>query len=197
MTAAAATPWLPTAWESHWAPAPAATAAEPERASAVATPRAEPISRSRRGNGKPIGTQASIRVTLKAVPETMGSMCAREAASCGAANIHTPTVRAASPATPVTRVERVRAATVRFRERAARAGVSLAESTTPIQPVIVGDAHQAVACAEALERAGFLVTPIRPPTVPEGSARLRVTLSAAHADEDIDALVTALAEALA
>jgi 8-amino-7-oxononanoate synthase len=53
-------------------------------------------------------------------------------------------------------------------------------SETPIQPLLCGDDHRAVAMSQALEQAGWLVGAIRPPTVPEGKARLRVTLSALH-----------------
>ena len=70
-------------------------------------------------------------------------------------------------------------------------------TATPIQPVIVGDAANAVALSRALEARGFLVTAIRPPTVPAGTARLRVTLSAAHEEAQVDALVDALTQALA
>ena len=68
---------------------------------------------------------------------------------------------------------------------------------TAIQPVIVGDAGHALAISKALEEKGFLVTAIRPPTVPAGTARLRVTLSAAHEEHQVDALVAAFQEALA
>ncbi|WP_024329314.1 8-amino-7-oxononanoate synthase [Thioalkalivibrio sp. ALR17-21] len=67
---------------------------------------------------------------------------------------------------------------------------------TPIQPVILGDAAHATAIAERLQQAGFLVPAIRPPTVPEGQARLRITLSAAHSEDQVDALLNALERAL-
>jgi 8-amino-7-oxononanoate synthase len=82
----------------------------------------------------------------------------------------------------------------RFRAGAAKLGFTLGASTTPIQPLLVGTAFEAVALSAALRAAGFWVAAIRPPTVPAGSARLRVTLSAAHAEADIDALLVALAE---
>lgn len=68
---------------------------------------------------------------------------------------------------------------------------------TPIQPLVIGDARAAVAAADALAARGFLVSAIRPPTVPAGTARLRVTLSAAHTDDEVDALATAISEVLA
>ena len=82
---------------------------------------------------------------------------------------------------------------MRFRRTALRAGVPLLESYTPIQPVLLGDNARALAASAALQELGFLVAAIRPPTVPEGQARLRVTLSALHGERDIDALVAALA----
>jgi 8-amino-7-oxononanoate synthase len=83
----------------------------------------------------------------------------------------------------------------RFRMRAAAHGLELLPSNTPIQPLLCGGDARAVAMARALEGAGYWVAPIRPPTVPEGRARLRVTLSALHAAADIDGLVDALAQA--
>jgi 8-amino-7-oxononanoate synthase len=68
---------------------------------------------------------------------------------------------------------------------------------TAIQPVIVGDTQRALAISQALEEIGFLVSAIRPPTVPAGTARLRVTLSAAHEESQVDALVAAFQKALA
>ncbi len=70
----------------------------------------------------------------------------------------------------------------------------LLPSETPIQPLVVGASAAAVALAEGLWRRGLWVPAIRPPTVPRGSARLRVSLSAAHSGADVDALLVALHE---
>jgi 8-amino-7-oxononanoate synthase len=91
------------------------------------------------------------------------------------------------------RRERLRDLIERFRRGAAQLGLPLADSPTPIQPLLAGSAERALAWAEALESAGFLVTPIRPPTVPEGTARLRIALSASHREDDVDRLLEALA----
>ena len=79
-----------------------------------------------------------------------------------------------------------------FRDACAQCGIELALSQTAIQPVIVGDTQTAVNISEQLFAQGILVTAIRPPTVPEGTARLRITLSAAHTRTHIDKLVSAL-----
>ncbi len=91
------------------------------------------------------------------------------------------------------RRERLAGLIDRFRTKAAAAGLDLLRSDTPIQPVLCGADAQAVAWSAALEAAGYWVKPIRPPTVPEGTARLRVTLTALHTPEDIDGLVETLA----
>jgi 8-amino-7-oxononanoate synthase len=88
---------------------------------------------------------------------------------------------------------RLAALVTRFRRGAGELGLHLTESTTPIQPVILGAPQAALAAAERLFAAGLWVTPIRPPTVPADSARLRITFSAAHGDEDVDRLLEALA----
>ncbi|SFR52344.1 8-amino-7-oxononanoate synthase [Marinobacter daqiaonensis] len=80
----------------------------------------------------------------------------------------------------------------RFRAEAAAMGYNLMASATPIQPIMIGDAHEAMRLSGALERHGILVTAIRPPTVPAGESRLRVTFSAAHTDEHLDRLLDAL-----
>lgn len=90
------------------------------------------------------------------------------------------------------RREKLHALIARFRAGAAQLGLPLMPSPTPIQPLLLGDAQAALAASEALERAGFLVTAIRPPTVPQGKARLRITLSAAHQETDVDRLLEAL-----
>jgi 8-amino-7-oxononanoate synthase len=63
---------------------------------------------------------------------------------------------------------------------------------TPIQPLLVGEAKRAVEMSAALLQRGILVAAMRPPTVPEGTARLRITLSAAHTPQDVDRLLNAL-----
>ncbi|MEO1767011.1 8-amino-7-oxononanoate synthase [Thiobacter aerophilum] len=68
----------------------------------------------------------------------------------------------------------------------------LLPSDTPIQPLVVGDNETAVRLAEALRARGILVPAIRPPTVPKGQARLRISLSAAHSKEDVRRLCEAL-----
>ena len=91
------------------------------------------------------------------------------------------------------RREKLAALIQHFRLGAEQLGFSLMDSTTPIQPLLIGADQQALALSQQLREQGFLVTAIRPPTVPEGQARLRVTLSAAHEENDVDALLVALA----
>jgi 8-amino-7-oxononanoate synthase len=79
-----------------------------------------------------------------------------------------------------------------WRDGAARLPWQLAPSPTPIQPLIVGDAAAALALSDALMRQGIYVPAIRPPSVPVGTARLRVSLSAAHTQADVDRLLAAL-----
>lgn len=93
------------------------------------------------------------------------------------------------------RRDKLLAQVAQFRRLAAQRGLELLPSDTPIQPLLCVSDAQALAMAAALEQQGFWVAAIRPPTVPEGRARLRVTLSALHAPEDIEALVDALAVA--
>jgi len=81
-----------------------------------------------------------------------------------------------------------------FRAGASRIGLELLPSDSPIQPVVVGDAGRTVEFSNALERRGLLVTAIRPPTVPEGTSRLRITFTAVHEPADVDLLLDALAE---
>jgi 8-amino-7-oxononanoate synthase len=89
---------------------------------------------------------------------------------------------------------RVLALARRFRALAAEAGLPLADSDTPIQPVLLGGADAAVEASRRLLEHGLFVAAIRPPTVPEGGSRLRVALSAAHRDADVELLVARLAE---
>ena len=91
------------------------------------------------------------------------------------------------------RREKLQAAIARFRDGARRHGFELLPSETPIQPLLCGSDADTLAMAAALEDEGCWVAPIRPPTVPEGQARLRITLSALHGDAEVDALLQALA----
>lgn len=84
----------------------------------------------------------------------------------------------------------------RFRDGAAAMGFQLMPSATPIQPLLIGEDALALKISEQLRDAGVLVSAIRPPTVPEGSARLRVTFSAAHTDDDVTQLLAALARSV-
>jgi 8-amino-7-oxononanoate synthase len=90
------------------------------------------------------------------------------------------------------RRQALQALIARFRQGAQQQGLQLMESFTAIQPIMVGDSQRAVAASQALLEQGFLVSAIRPPTVPVGTARLRVTLSAGHQPQQVDALLEAL-----
>jgi 8-amino-7-oxononanoate synthase len=91
------------------------------------------------------------------------------------------------------RRERLRELIARFRLGAAQLGLNLLPSATPIQPIIVGESADALERSAVLESRGILVPAIRPPTVPAGTARLRVTFSALHEPVDVDRLLEALA----
>lgn len=80
----------------------------------------------------------------------------------------------------------------RFREGALALGLPLMDSASPIQPLQVGDAGRALALSDALRASGILVGAIRPPTVPAGTSRLRITLSAAHSNAQVDQLLETL-----
>lgn len=79
-----------------------------------------------------------------------------------------------------------------FRDAAQQHSLSLTDSTTPIQPIIIGDNVTALKLSQKLLERGFMVVAIRPPTVPAGEARLRITLMTDHTHADIDRLVDAL-----
>jgi len=83
-----------------------------------------------------------------------------------------------------------------FRRAAASRGLTLMDSVSPIQPMVIGDSEATVKLAADLQRKGFLVIAIRPPTVREGTARLRITLTAAHQVAQLDALLDAIEAAV-
>jgi 8-amino-7-oxononanoate synthase len=80
----------------------------------------------------------------------------------------------------------------RFRRGAEQIGLQLGGSNTPIQPVLINNDAKVVQVGQSLRDAGFLVGAIRPPTVPVGTGRLRITFSADHSEEQVDQLVAAL-----
>lgn len=79
---------------------------------------------------------------------------------------------------------------------ASQANIALVPSTTPIQPVIIGSDRATMEVSERLWRQGIFVQGIRPPTVPPGTSRLRITVTAAHTSEHLERLAQALAQAL-
>lgn len=79
-----------------------------------------------------------------------------------------------------------------FREQALQLGLNLMPSDTPIQPVVIGDEQACMELSAKLYADGLHVGAIRPPTVPEGSARLRITFSAEHSTADIHRLIASL-----
>jgi len=79
-----------------------------------------------------------------------------------------------------------------FREGARQLGLPLMNSVSAIQPLPVGDTAMAMSLSESLRNHGILVTAIRPPTVPQGTARLRITLCARHSRQQLDRLLEVL-----
>ncbi|BAU56434.1 8-amino-7-oxononanoate synthase [Halorhodospira halochloris] len=97
------------------------------------------------------------------------------------------------------RRERVIAMARRFRLGAEQLGLPVGgnrQITTPIQPIIVGSAQNALSWSSELEQAGFRVAAIRPPTVPEGTSRLRISFTAQHSEDDVDQLLEVLARTM-
>jgi 8-amino-7-oxononanoate synthase len=106
-------------------------------------------------------------------------------------------IDAALDVVPGMNVERAGVASLaeRFRAGAEGAGLDTGASTTQIVPVILGSAETALAISLRLRQAGLWVTSIRPPTVPAGTARLRLAFTAAHHESDIDRLLDVLSTA--
>ncbi|SER83796.1 8-amino-7-oxononanoate synthase [Pseudomonas sp. NFACC02] len=90
------------------------------------------------------------------------------------------------------RRDHLKALIKQFRDGAQAIGLELMDSFTPIQPILIGDSGRALRLSQMLRERGLMVTAIRPPTVPAGSARLRVTLSAAHSEAQVRQLLEAL-----
>jgi 7-keto-8-aminopelargonate synthetase-like enzyme len=86
------------------------------------------------------------------------------------------------------RQRRVRELAKRVRAELSAAGFAILAGDSPIIPIVLGEERAALDAAEMLRSEGFLVLPVRPPTVPKGSSRLRVTLSCEHEDETVNRL---------
>ena len=94
------------------------------------------------------------------------------------------------------RREKLQALVAYFYQGASQLGLQLMNSPTAIQPIIIGDSLRALDASKALLAEGIYISAIRPPTVPEGSARLRITFSALHEQQHVDRLLTALEKTL-
>jgi 8-amino-7-oxononanoate synthase len=90
------------------------------------------------------------------------------------------------------RQARVRAHAIKFRKELAKIGLKIPPGDSPIIPLIVGEEARAMEIASRLEDQGLLVQPVRPPTVPPGTSRLRITLSSEHSSDEIEQLIDAL-----
>jgi glycine C-acetyltransferase len=88
---------------------------------------------------------------------------------------------------------RLQALAQRLRSRLGERGIPTAPSTTQIVPVVIGSNHETMALCERLLERGFYTQGIRHPSVPEGTARLRITPMATHSEQEVDALVDAIA----
>jgi 8-amino-7-oxononanoate synthase len=148
--------------------------------------------------GKAFGTQGGFAAGSAAMIETL--------IQHARAYIYSTALPAASAVATLTslsiarqenwRRERLQELIENFRAGAFSLGLTLCDSATPIQPVILGDEHTALSVSAALEENGLLVTAIRPPTVPQGSSRLRITFTADHTDADLAALLAGLGRSL-
>ena len=92
------------------------------------------------------------------------------------------------------RREQLAALVTAFRQGAGELGLPLMAANSAIQPLLVGDAARAIELSRPLRDRGILISAIRPPTVPAGTSRLRITLSAAHSGAQVERLLATLAE---
>lgn len=92
------------------------------------------------------------------------------------------------------RREKLQSLINQFRKGAAELGLNLIDSMTAIQPIIIGSSEETLRLSEKILEKNILISAIRPPTVAEGSARLRVTFSAAHTEEHVNKLLSVLSE---
>lgn len=92
------------------------------------------------------------------------------------------------------RREKLKSLIIQFRAGAKELGLELMDSMTAIQPIIIGGSKETLALSEKLLEQDILISAIRPPTVAEGTARLRITFSATHTEKHVDKLLSVLEE---
>ena len=149
--------------------------------------------------GKAIGTGGAFVAADELVIETL----IQQARSYVYTTAQPPAIAAATLAslelveTEQWRRDKLQQLMQQFRQGAEQLGLELMSSETPIQPVIIGEDKKALEIGAKLEEQGILVGVIRPPTVPKNTARLRITFSAAHTEQDVDRLLVALEQAYA
>jgi 8-amino-7-oxononanoate synthase len=90
------------------------------------------------------------------------------------------------------RRDRLAARIRQFRQGAEHLGLKLMDSISPIQPLVIGDNRSAIEASDQLRASGFWVSAIRPPTVPDGTARLRITVTSMHTEDQVDRLLEAM-----
>ena len=155
-------------------------------------------------NGRAVPVPLQMGTLSKAVGAYGGYLCThREVAELirnRARSLHYTTglppgvLAAATAALELIETDGLLVGTPLSRARRFAAGVGLPPPQSPIVPILVGDSARTLRLADRLEKRGFLVGAIRPPTVPEGTARLRCTFSACHGEEEIDRFAAAVNE---
>ncbi|MHB1205992.1 MAG: 8-amino-7-oxononanoate synthase [Rhodospirillaceae bacterium] len=140
---------------------------------------------------KAVGGYGGYLCASRAVVDLMKTRAATLVYSTG---LPPATIAAAIAALDIIATDAATVARPLAKARIFTSALGLAQATSAIVPVVLGDAKAALAAAQLLEDEGFLVAAIRPPTVPIGTARLRFTFSAAHDDADIQRLAAVVAQ---
>jgi glycine C-acetyltransferase len=148
--------------------------------------------------GKALGSFGAFVAGSRALRELLVNVARSFIFSCALAPPQAAAARAALRlvAAEPWRRERLQALAARLRTRLARRGIPTAPSESHIVPVVIGGNEATMALCERLLERGFYTQGIRHPSVPSGTARLRITPMATHREEEIDALADALAEEL-
>lgn len=147
---------------------------------------------------KAIGCQGGFVCATKSVIEYLINYCRSFIYSTGispwiAAMAHFNVSRIRTDSEPLTRL---RKATAAMKESLGELGIDTGNHLTPILPILLGDSERANLCAEALFQKNIVAAAIRPPTVPDGTARIRVSVSAAHRISDLKKAASTMVEIL-